>query len=773
MKIWKNVLFSAFILLSAIHAESQSLALGQWKAHLPWNKGVGVAEAGDKIYCAVEDGLYSYNKGNGELETFSKVNGLSDKGVTLIRYNASYDVLVITYDDANIDIISGQKITNISDIKRKNIVGSKSINEITFVGKYAYLSCGFGIVVMDVEKLEIKDTYYIGPNGANINVGGLAFDGTYLFASTDSGVYQININDPNINLYSTWSRIFTPATGTKYYQIVYFSNKLYLRADPSNNNDYLMSYDYSSWSNSGISSTDMQKLQVGNNKLSVSATGEVKVFDTAQQLIRTINNSNYSCNIRDAVSDNSDNIWIADNTKGLVKINSSNQVDYFVPDGPRSSKCADIKIINNQLWVAHAVQGRKWNNQYSREGFSTYVDGHWTTYDASNLVSPIVSMDSLYDFMSLDVDPRNSNHVFVGSRGAALLEVENGAIKNYYNEANSTLQSAIGNPSTCQMGGLLFDKDYNLWVVNSTVNNPLCLLKTDGSWHSYNFPVNPPFLKISLSGVFAGEMLIDSYDQKWVDFNETGVLVFNEKTNRYQFLTTDEGSGHLPTNDVRSMVEDREGQVWIGTSGGIVVFYNPSAVLSGSNFDGQQVLLLQDENYQYLLETDIVASIAVDGANRKWFGTEASGAFLMSADGTKQILHFTEENSPLLSNNVTSIGINQKTGEVFFGTERGICSYRGDATEGGETCEDYYVFPNPVSHDYHGPIAIQGLVANASVKITDVSGQVVYQTKSKGGLATWDGNNFQGQRAKTGIYLVYVTNDDGSATCVTKMLFTN
>jgi hypothetical protein len=772
MKICKNILFSAFIFLTSFQVRSQNLSLGEWKAHLPWNKGVGVADAGDLIYCAVEDGLYSYNKSNGELKPYSKVNGLSDKGVTLARYSASYGLLILTYDDANIDVISSNESTNISDIKRKNIVGSKSINDITFIGNYAYLSCGFGIVVMDLEKLEIKDTYYIGPNGADINVGGLVFDGSNLFASTDSGVYQININDPNINLYSAWNRIFTPSPGVKYSQIVYFNNKLYLRADPSNDNDYLLSYDYSAWSNSGITTYDMKSLQVSNNKLVVSGTYDVKVFDTSQQ-IRTVNNSIYQCNIRDAFYDNSDNVWIADNTKGLVRVSASSQVDYYVPNGPRSSKCADIKIVNNQLWVAHAVQGRKWNNQNSREGFSTYVNGNWITYDATNLTSPIVSMDTLYDFMALDIDPRNGDHVFVGSRGAGLLEVEGGAIKNYYNEANSTLQSAIGNPTTCQTGGLLYDKDYNLWVVNSTVNSPLMQLKTDGTWQAYNFLVNPPYLKISLNGAFAGEMLIDSYGQKWVDFNETGVLVFNDQTNKYQFLTSETGSGHLPSNDIRAIAEDHDGQIWLGTSIGVVVFYNPSAVLSGSNFDGQQVLLLQDGNYQYLLETDVVSAIAIDGANRKWFGTESSGAYLMSADGTKQILHFTEENSPLLSNNITSIGINQKTGEIFFGTERGICSYRGDATEGGDKCDDYYVFPNPVTHDYHGPIAIQGLVANASVKITDVSGQVVYQTKAKGGLATWDGNNFQGRRAKTGVYLVYVTNDDGSASCVTKMMFTN
>jgi hypothetical protein len=772
MKIGKNTLVLAFILFTSTGLYSQDLALGQWRAHLPWVKCVSVADAGNKIYCAAEDGLFSFEKSDNSLSSYTKVNGLSDKGLSLIRYSADYNLLIIAYDNANLDLVYPDEISNIPDIERKNIVGSKSINDITFVGRYAYLACGFGIVVLDLERTEIKDTYYIGPNGADINVSAITFDGSDLFAATDSGVYRININAPNINIYSAWNRILAPSSGLKYTQIVSFNNKIYLKVDTTNNSDYIRVYDYTSWTNAGISLNEIRKLQVVNNKLVVAASYDVKVFDSSQE-IRSINGSTYPCNVRDACFDGSDNVWIADYGKALVRINPSVQVDYFLPNGPRSSQCSDIKIINNQLWVGHSLQGRKWNNQYTLDGFSTFVNNTWTTYDRANLTSSIVSMDSLYDFMALDVDPRNGSHVFLGSRGAGLLEMENGSIKNYYNETNSTLQSAIGNSGSCQTGGVGFDKDYNLWVSNSTVYSPLSVYRTDGTWQAYNFPVNPPFLNISMSARFTGELLVDSYDQKWMDINETGILVFNDITGKYQFLTSQEGAGHLPSNDVRAMVEDRDGQVWIGTAEGVAVFYNPTSVLSGSNFDAQQILLLQDENYQYLLETDVVTSIAVDGANRKWFGTEASGVFLMSADGTKQIFHFTEDNSPLLSNNISSIGINQKTGEVFFGTERGICSYRGDATEGGEACEDYNVFPNPVAHGYSGPIAIQGLVANASVKITDISGQVVYQTKAKGGLATWDGNSFSGNRAKTGIYLVYVTNEDGSATCVTKMLFTN
>jgi hypothetical protein len=298
--------------------------------------------------------------------------------------------------------------------------------------------------------------------------------------------------------------------------------------------------------------------------------------------------------------------------------------------------------------------------------------------------------------------------------------------------------------------------------VNSTVGYPLSVLRTDGTWEKYSFP--------GLGGVFAGELLIDSYNQKWINFYGNGTLVvFDDQTSKARLIHAD----HLPSGDVRSIVEDKDGQVWIGTALGIGVFYSAASMLddlSDSTVRAEQILIEQDGHTQYLLATETVTALAVDGANRKWCGTENGGVFLMSADGTTQLQHFTEENSPLLSNTITGIAINDRTGEVFFGTDKGIVSYRGDATAGGETCDGYLVFPNPVKHDYHGPIAISGLVDNADVRITDISGTLVFHTKANGGEATWNGNNFKGERAHSGVYLIYATNDDGSATCVTKVL---
>jgi hypothetical protein len=277
-----------------------------------------------------------------------------------------------------------------------------------------------------------------------------------------------------------------------------------------------------------------------------------------------------------------------------------------------------------------------------------------------------------------------------------------------------------------------------------------------------------------------GQILVDKQDQKWVVMTRGGgILVYKGHTmdppnlTNSKKLTSAIGSGALPSTTVSCLAEDVDGEIWVGTDKGVAVFYSPENVFSGQNFDSQQILLEQDGHVQILLETETVQAIAVDDANRKWIGTANSGVFLMSADGTKQIYHFDENNSPLFSNDVGSIVINHETGEVYFGTSKGIISYRGTSIAGLDAFSDVYAFPNPVKPDYEGPIAIKGLMNNSTVKITDISGSLVYETKSEGGQAIWYGKNFNGVKVSSGVYMVFCTSEDGSQKTSTKILFIN
>jgi ligand-binding sensor domain-containing protein len=276
--------------------------------------------------------------------------------------------------------------------------------------------------------------------------------------------------------------------------------------------------------------------------------------------------------------------------------------------------------------------------------------------------------------------------------------------------------------------------------------------------------------------------MIDHQGQKWIqmrytNLNPYSVLVFtdngtpdNPGDDQYKKLNSTVGNGNIPGNIVFAMATDRNGEVWVGTEKGVAVFYSPENIFSGKNFDAQRILVEQGGYVQYLLENETVTAIAIDGANRKWIGTDRGGVYLFSEDGTKQIYHFTQETSPLLSNRVTSIALNNITGEVYFATDNGVISFKSTATEGGDTFGDVYAYPNPVRADYEGYIAIKGLVNNAQVRITDISGLLIYSTKAEGGQAVWDGKNFDGRRARTGVYLVFAATEDGSEKIVTKIL---
>jgi hypothetical protein len=274
-------------------------------------------------------------------------------------------------------------------------------------------------------------------------------------------------------------------------------------------------------------------------------------------------------------------------------------------------------------------------------------------------------------------------------------------------------------------------------------------------------------------------MMIDKNDQKWILLVKPGGLIVykggttaDANSGNAKRLSTAAGNGGLPSADIFSIAEDQDGEIWIGTDKGVAVFYSPENVFTGAPFDAQQILVEQDGHVQILLETESITAIVVDDANRKWIGTARSGAFLMSADGTQQIYHFDVDNSPLLSNNIKNIVIDHITGEIYFATDKGIISYRGSAIEGKECFENVYAFPNPVRPDYSGPIAIKGLMVNTTVKITDISGSLVYETKSEGGQAIWNGKNFNGEKVSSGVYMVFCTSEESSCQkAATKILF--
>lgn len=772
--------FSTFLVIFYCAAGiAQNLSIGDWQVHLPYNNAKSVTKTSNLIYCASNEGLFSFDLNDNSIQRLSKTNGLSEVSISTIEYNATEDALLVAYTNANIDLLFGNNIINLSDIKRKSITGSKTIHRVTMRNELAYLACGFGIVVVNINKKEVKDTYIIGPGGTNINVYDVCFDSDYIYASTELALYRADINSPNLNDFQVWEEIKLADAGYEFNLLEYFNNRLFVNYSdgPVANdfsNDSILIYNPGTELFDSVLTTSVfgnKSFEINNNNLIISNYFSVSTYNNLFQRIAVVGSSGDYTPARpeDAFIDENNITWIADDNQGLVKFSNPNEIEFIVPNGPTEINANNASYSNGKLWITH---GPETGNQFIPPAVSYYENGEWVTYNSSEIIIPASVTTNLWDLRDVAIDPSNSNRIFVGTSGRGVLEMVNNQIIEQYTDSNSSL----GICSFCLpdyrvfASFLEFDNQSNLWVANANSNSAISVRKKDGSWKGFTFPS-------LLSGGFLGDIIIDDFDQKWVLIPNTGFLVFSDNGTIDDIsdddaikLTAASGNGGLHTQSVNALAVDKEGEVWVGTNDGVTVFFSPGSIFNGSNFDAQRVTIELDGVTKFLLENEIISSIAVDGANRKWFGTDGAGVFLTNEDGTEQLQNFNTSNSPLLSDKIIDIEINDNNGEVFFITDKGIISYRGTATEGNADFSNVTVFPNPATPDYIGLIAINGLVENVNVKITDITGALVYETTAEGGQATWDGNDYNGNRVHTGVYLVFMTDRDGEKTHVAKMV---
>ncbi|HSH65144.1 MAG TPA: two-component regulator propeller domain-containing protein, partial [Bacteroidia bacterium] len=661
-----------------------------------------------------------------------------------------------------------------------SLFGNKVINNVFMMDKYAYLACGFGIVVLDMEKEEIKESYNMDPMGNAINVRDITMDNLYIYAATDNGIYQALRTD-NLAIYTSWKKMTGLPNGI-YNAMASVNGKLYANLSKAimlntYNQDEIYVFENGSWSLFSKMPSfgfDGKALKNCYNKLLITTASLVLLYDDVQDKMLVTNSVNGNGNLNSCESemDNEKNIWIADQNFGLIKNMYFNGSETFYPSGPASPDVNAMCIGGDDaLWVVPGGLTAANGNTNTRDGVSIFADNEWTVLKGKQ---NNINFDTIYDIVNVIVDPVNPKRAYASSFSSGVIEFYDKKPAKIHDFSNSTLLPIIpGNNKYVWTYGMAFDKDNNLWVGNSGVETPLAVKQTNGVWKSLNFTT-------ILGKPYVFQLLIDKNNQKWfVIPGGGGVAVYKGGVNdvpnssNTKLMTVAAGSGNLASPAVFCLAEDNDGEIWVGTDKGVCVFYNPESIFTGQNFDAQTIKLEQDGNIQLLLATETVQAIAVDAGNRKWFGTSSSGVYLMSEDGTKLIHHFDSKNSPLFSNNVKSIAIDSKTGDVFFGTSKGIISYRSDAIEGQENFTDVYSYPNPVKDNYTGPIVIKGLVSNTIVKITNISGTLVSELTSKGGQAIWDAKNFKGERVGTGVYMVFCTNQDGSQKLATKIVVIN
>jgi len=773
-----------FFLVLSIFCSGQ-IAVGQWRDHLPYNYGEMIAISGDDVYLLTNVGLLKYSTVSGETEKMSKINGLSDSGMKSIGFNEQTGYVVLGYSNGNIDLIKSNEILNIGDIKRKSMNGDKAVYCMDFIGSKAYLGLGFGVVVIDLLNLEVSETWYVGNNGGNLKVNAIDISGDFVYLATDEGVLKGNLNDALVD-FSKWeilTDMYIDATtswmaGKTYDNIHYINDKLIVNYDDqeSNNADTIMVFDGTQWTQFNPEFNDNIYIGGNENEFYLCNTYWAKIFDSDFNEIRHIwelsfNDGGESPRPQFIIHDDIEGIWIADKRFGLVHNPVSWKYEAVEINGPSDYSIFDMDAVDSKIVGVAGAMNLSLGPKWQKAMYYQFSEQMWESFDYKT----IAEFADYKDFVRVKIDPNNPNRYFLGSWVYGLIEVRDNELYKYYDENNSSLEP-LPNVSYLRIGGMDFDDEGNLWVTNSLSTPQIHVLTTDDEWYGIEYS--------AIGEINVGHIIVTQNNHKWAILPQgVGLFAFDENgtyttksDDRYKKLSVINEDGEIVSNEVYSIAEDKDGYIWVGTNKGVVVYYNPEDVFESGTLNGNQVKIPRNDgtdNADILLANEIVTSIVVDGANKKWFGTQTGGVYYTSEDGIEEIHHFTTENSPILDNNILTMDIVPETGEVFFGTASGIISYRNTATEPSDDYNGVYAFPNPVEPDYTGPITISGLVAGSYVKITDISGNIVYETRSEGGSAVWYGKNMNGEKVHTGVYLVFSTNETGSKTDITKILFIN
>lgn len=756
MKFLISIVFS--VLFFVLKAQS----LGEWRLHFNYENSIDVVATPVKVYSATEDALLVYDKEDRTTRKFDKANALSDIGVSALGYSSSANTVVVTYNSGNIDLIKGNTIINMPDIVNDISSGSKNINNVFIKEGIAYLSTDFGIVVVNLVEEEIAATYIIGSTGNQVRIDDLTIHQDTIYALTAEGLKRAALAAPNLLDFSNWEHNIANLPSQNLKLIETYNGFLY-----ASSYDTLYKYNSAIW-DTVIANDSLEILDITNSgRLGIIINDEEGyLFLRKQNEVLDTLPSDFSISPAKIIFENND-FYVSDNAFGLIKY-SNGQRTFIRPSSyPFSSNAFRVSSSLDRVYVA----GGGFNQNIDpsglfNDGFYIFRDNRWT--NVNKFITPGYE-NNIQDIIEVKENP-TTGLVYAASM-SGLLEYDFETVK-LFNRENSPIEGPPFTSSLDFITAIDFDRAGNIWMLNSQASKGLKVLTREGNWYEYDLGAGPQ--------KYFG-LHIDNNDNKWFTLRGQGAFVFKEgddmaNENVFDFinLTTNPNNGNLPNSTVNVITQDKNGAVWVGTNQGVGVFDCPQNIFDPTSTCrvSRRVRSTLDEYTEFLFDNDAVRAITVDGANRKWMGTE-SGVWLLNATGEEEIHSFNINNSPLPSNRINDIGINNQTGEVFIATEFGLASFGSDATQGAENHDELKAYPNPVRPDYSGVISITGLVEDSFVKITDTKGILVHEGFALGGKYVWDGNDFNGTRAKTGVYFIFSSNPDGSEKASTKIAFVN
>lgn len=737
-KLMKYLLLLPFALTSSIGWAQENIPVGTWRTHFDYKSANVVEEVKSKVFAAVQSGLVYYDYEDNSVNKFTKIDGLSDAVVTALRFNEASETLVVGYENGNIDVVTSSGIFNNTRLLESSIVANKRIHDVSFYKEEYNLSTDFGVVVVDVASGEVTATYRnLGEGGTEVAVYRTAFMGDEMYLATSVGVLMADRSTTlNFQDFNNWQRYSgSLVNGLDISAVAALGSKVYAASEES-----LFSLEDNEW----VLVLDTDDETITNLKveetLLVVTNQSIYSLNSADELIQIGTFETGISQPQDVIRTDAGEYWYADANGGLGR-HFGDRVEFMVFDGPYT----DIEKLKNTSagMVALPELDKSISSlAFNAKTYDLFSEGKWQRKASQE----VTGLDNFSDVII------EEDNFWLASNGNGLF---NAGTEQLYTASNSTLTVHPDAGDNLLVTGLALGSQGELWVTNPG-NFPIHRRDIDGAWTRFSMGGGVRNPRAMAYTPFAG---------LWMPLGITsgqGLAAFNPETNNYRIMTA--SNAGLPSNEVNDLAIDLDNEIWLATGSGVAYFPFGSFAIE----DDSLAAIRPIYDGAYLFDDKMVHTLAVDGGNRKWIGTN-EGAWLMEDSGGKLVQQFNTANSPLPSNRVLVIEIDNQTGEVFFLTDKGLVSYRSGAVLGGFRHGQVKIFPNPVPPGFEGEVGLRGLVNDAILKITTVSGRLVREIHAPGGGAAWNLADYNGRRVNTGVYLVFSASEDGQETFVGKI----
>lgn len=745
---YKKLLFLCLTAVGFSQVFSQNISSKKWKDLFSYNNVLAISQDGEKLIAATENGVFYYNTANGELSKLSKANGLHEVKISAFDYNPLTKIGLIGYVSGAMDLITPDGITYVVDIPvAQGFNGNKKINHISITDDKAVVSVNYGVSIYDLTKKEFGATSFFTDGSNYQSSNEAAIKGNKVFSATSNGLitHDINVTFP---VYSTWTAL---STGN-FTQVASDATLAY--ATP-NTVYYETGGTFSAISNTFV---NIQDVVINDGKLIVTDKVRIYIYNTAGALQDNVTVGE-ECNTANFVNGK---LYAGTKVSGVKDIVEN----IYKPDGPYNNASYKISLLNDQVWVSTGGLD-SYNGPIYRDFGYYHFDGTQWNYPNYFIDNPI-----LFNVVDVVPNPSNpsevffTNHNFAGDKGIYKM-VDNAFVKRYKNSDSS--------PYFNRPIGIAFDENNQLFVSVFAIENSA--LGT--GYYYYNVGADDfTIIPIAAVGGALQPIVKDGIMLLPTPFVNDGGLVFRKygssPGNTNSPTKTLRLDNNLPSNGVVSVAVDLDDEVWIGTREGLRILPDIESAFTEISPQTEPIIITQNGVGEEVFRDNTILQIVVDSGNHKWVAVDGGGVYYLSADGQQTIKRFTKENSPLPTNSVTDIKVDEKTGKVYFVTFDGIVVYQGDVANVTSDFGNVSVYPNPVvQSQFRGNVTIRGLANKANIRITDAAGHLVHSAVARGGFYEWNLNNQKGKRVASGVYFVLMTNDDATSKATIKIAVVN